>query len=184
MRDPRNFKRGAVTLTDYRLAGCVWYNRMGFSGVKDLRTVFVIHGPNLNLLGTREPGVYGTTTLAEIDGRLQELGAELGLAVESFQSNAEGTLIDRLHEARTRASGVIMNPGAYTHYSYALRDAVAAVEIPVIEVHLSNVHAREGFRARSVIAPVAWGQIAGFGAIGYELALRALDARLGGKRGE
>ncbi len=139
-----------------------------------VKKVLVLHGPNLNLLGRREPAVYGLTTLAEIDRSLTELGAELGLAVECVQSNHEGVLVDRIQGAMDHFSGIIINPGAFTHYSIALRDAIAAAGIPTIEVHLSNVHAREEFRRHSVIAPVAVGQITGFGALGYSLALRAL----------
>ena len=142
--------------------------------------VLVLHGPNLNLLGRREPAVYGSTTLAEIDRSLVDLGAQLNIAVECAQSNHEGVLVDRIHDAMDRFAGLIINPGAFTHYSIALRDAVAAVGIPTIEVHLSNVHAREEFRRHSVVAPVAVGQIAGLGALGYALALRALAERLNG----
>jgi 3-dehydroquinate dehydratase-2 len=134
----------------------------------------VLHGPNLNLLGQREPEIYGRLTLEEIDRRLVDLGKALGVAVRTSQSNSEGELIDRLHEARRWASGVILNPAGYTHTSVALRDAVAAIGLPVIEVHLSNVHAREEFRRHSFIAPVCTGTIAGFGWRSYTLALRAL----------
>lgn len=136
--------------------------------------VFVLHGPNLNLLGTREPQVYGAVTLEEIDRRLRETGEGLGMEVRTFQSNSEGGLIDALQEARNWAKGVVFNPGAYTHTSVALRDAVAAIGIPVVEVHLSNVQAREEFRRISMIAPVCKGSIAGFGWRSYQLGLQAL----------
>ncbi len=140
--------------------------------------ILVLHGPNLNLLGEREPEVYGRARLAEIDARLRQLGGELGLTVESFQSNHEGALIDRIHAARGDARAILINPGGLTHTSVSLRDALAGVGLPVVEVHLSNVQAREEFRHRSLIAGIAVGQIAGFGALGYELALRALAERL------
>ena len=136
--------------------------------------VLVLHGPNLNLLGKREPDVYGHQTLAKIDRRLVATGKELGLEVRTSQSNNEGTLIDALHAARDWSAGVVFNPGGYTHTSVALRDAVAAIGIPVIEVHLSNVHGREEFRRHSMIAPVCVGTIAGFGWRSYLLALQAL----------
>lgn len=142
--------------------------------------ILVINGPNLNLLGTREPKIYGSATLQQI---MQELAAEFasaGVIVEHFQSNIEGVLIDRIHQAKTEGiSGIVINPGAYTHTSIALRDAVAGVEIPTVEVHLSNIHAREEFRHHSYIAPVALGQISGFGACGYRLAVQALLDTLG-----
>jgi 3-dehydroquinate dehydratase-2 len=141
--------------------------------------ILVLHGPNLNLLGTREPEVYGRTTLADIDCELVTLAAKLGVTIETFQSNHEGALIDRIHAAaRDGVAGMLINPGAYTHTSIALRDAIAAVALPTVEVHLSNIHARETFRRRSHIAPVAIAQVAGFGAAGYGLALRGLVARL------
>jgi 3-dehydroquinate dehydratase-2 len=143
-----------------------------------LPIILVLHGPNLNLLGMREPEVYGSTTLEEINHHLGKLGRELGVEVHTFQSNSEGALIDALHEARQWASGVIFNPGGYTHTSVALRDAVAAIELPVVEVHLSNVQAREEFRRHSMIAPVCMGTIAGFGWRSYTLALQALAETL------
>ena len=141
--------------------------------------VLVLHGPNLNLLGTREPAVYGATTLAEIDAALQAEGEALGLAVTCRQSNHEGALIDALHEARQWARGVIINPGGYTHTSVALRDAVSAIGLPAVEVHLSNIDAREEFRHRSLIAPVCVGSVRGFGWRSYLLGLRALAGVLG-----
>lgn len=135
--------------------------------------VLILHGPNLNLLGRREPSVYGALTLEQINQMVAELAGELGVEAICRQSNHEGELIDLLHQAGREMSAVIFNPGAYTHYSYALRDAVAAIGLPVLEVHLSNIHAREEFRRHSVIAPVAAGQISGLGAAGYLLALRA-----------
>jgi 3-dehydroquinate dehydratase-2 len=135
--------------------------------------VLVIHGPNLNLLGEREPDIYGKETLAEVDAAIARLAQELGVEVRAVQHNSEGGIIDALHEARKDCDAVLINPGAYTHYSYAIADAIAAIRIPVIEVHLSNVHAREEFRRKSVVAPVCKGSIAGFGVQSYLLALRA-----------
>ena len=143
-----------------------------------MHKILVLHGPNLNLLGTREPEVYGSLTLAEIDERLVATGEKLGLEIRSFQSNSEGALIDALQEARNWASGVIFNPGGYTHTSVALRDAVTAIGIPVIEVHLSNVYAREEFRQHSMISAACKGKIVGFGWRSYWLALYALREML------
>lgn len=141
-------------------------------GLRALR-VLVIHGPNLNLLGEREPEIYGRIKLRDIDRELKRLGRELGLAVDSYQSNSEGAIVDRIQRARNRADLVLVNPGAYTHTSIAIRDALAACGVPVIEVHLSNVYQRESFRHHSTIADLAVGRIMGFGADGYYLALRA-----------
>lgn len=139
-----------------------------------MTNVLVLHGPNLNLLGTREPEVYGRQTLSNVNHALTEMAAAREVQLRVLQSNHEGELIDAIHEARTWAAGVLINPGAFTHTSYALRDALSAVEAPAVEVHLSNIHARERFRRRSVIAPVCVGQISGFGWRSYVLGLRAL----------
>jgi 3-dehydroquinate dehydratase II len=139
--------------------------------------ILVLHGPNLNLLGTREPGVYGRVTLAEIDRMLRDHARHRGDSVDCRQSNHEGQLVDWLQAAQREGfGGIVFNPGAFTHYSIALRDAVAAIKLPVVEVHLSNVHGREEFRRHSVIAAVARGQISGFGPQSYRLGLDALTA--------
>ena len=142
--------------------------------------ILILHGPNLNLLGTREPEVYGSMTLADINSKLLELGSERNAEIKCLQSNHEGALIDALHDARTWASGVVFNPGGYTHTSIALRDAISAIQIPVIEVHLSNVYAREDFRHVSMISAVCKGKITGFGWRSYMLGLRALVDELEG----
>lgn len=134
--------------------------------------ILILHGPNLNLLGIREPETYGKITLTEINHQLQRLAEEFHVNIEILQSNHEGELIDAVHRAFQDTDIIIINPGAFTHYSYALRDAIAGVNIPTIEVHLSNVYAREAFRSHSVIAPVAVGQISGFGEQGYYAAFR------------
>jgi 3-dehydroquinate dehydratase II len=138
----------------------------------------VLHGPNLNLLGTREPAVYGKDTLADVDRALRVLAKELGVALDCHQSNHEGMLIDLIHGARGRCAGLLVNPGGLTHTSVALRDAISAAELPCVEVHLSNVHAREAFRRRSLTAPVCVGSISGFGKDSYLLGLRALAGRI------
>lgn len=145
--------------------------------------ILVLNGPNLNLLGEREPSVYGDDSLQLINSGLEEEARGVaGCEIKFFQSNSEGGIIDELHAARLEYDGVILNAGAYTHYSYAIRDAIAAIKIPVVEVHLSNVNSRDEFRKVSVIAPVCRGTIAGFGKYSYSLALRALENILGGEK--
>ena len=142
-----------------------------------MKKILVLNGPNLNLLGVREPDVYGTVTLADIEREVTEYAAERGASVDCFQSNHEGALIDKLHEARGAYDGIVYNPGAHTHYSYALRDAVSSIDVPTVEVHLSDISAREEFRRISVIAPVCVAQIKGKGKGGYKEAVDVLLAR-------
>jgi 3-dehydroquinate dehydratase-2 len=136
--------------------------------------ILVLHGPNLNLLGSREPGIYGHFGLEEINSRIQEYGSQLGVEVKFFQSNHEGELIDALHESRSSVAGVVINPGGYTHTSVAIRDAISAIGIPVVEVHLSNIYAREDFRHISMISAVCIGKVSGFGWHSYLLGLQGL----------
>ena len=136
--------------------------------------ILVLHGPNLNLLGTREPTVYGSTTLDDINATLMTLGKELGVSVEARQSNVEGELVTWIQQAPSQFQGLLFNPAAYTHTSIALRDAILGVGLPMVEVHLSNIHRRESFRRRSYLASIALGQISGFGPQSYSLGLRAL----------
>lgn len=143
--------------------------------------ILVIHGPNLNLLGVREPEVYGNQTLADINAALGQLAEQLGCTLTYFQSNSEGALVDVIQSSLHSFQGILINPAAYTHTSVAIRDALAAVGLPVVEVHLSNIHRREEFRSKSYVAPVAVGQISGFGAESYLLGLRALATHLGSK---
>lgn len=140
--------------------------------------ILVVHGPNLNLLGIREPDVYGKVTLAEINSEISDLGNELGLDLHIMQSNSEGDLVDIIQSAQGLYNGILINPAAYTHTSVAIRDALSAVALPTVEVHLSNIHSREEFRSRSFIAPVVIGQISGFGTDSYLLGLRALSQHI------
>ncbi|KGP72934.1 type II 3-dehydroquinate dehydratase [Pontibacillus yanchengensis] len=138
-----------------------------------MKELLLLNGPNLNLLGEREPGVYGAVTLEDIERQVRDICKQEGWQLKSFQSNHEGDLVDAIHEARHSSKGIIFNPGAYTHTSVALRDAISGVNVPMIEVHISNVHKRESFRHTSLLSPVSWGQIVGLGPIGYQLAAKA-----------
>lgn len=151
---------------------------------KQHRHVLVIHGPNLNMLGKREPEIYGHRTLSDIDNSLMSKGKEVGLNVETFQSNHEGAIVDRIQAALGNTHGLIINPGAYTHTSVAIRDALMLLDIPIVEIHLSNIYKRESFRHHSFIAGAATGQISGFGAHGYLLALEALYQLIGTQNGK
>ncbi|MFY9238457.1 MAG: type II 3-dehydroquinate dehydratase [Roseovarius sp.] len=143
-----------------------------------MMSFLILNGPNLNLLGTRQPEVYGHTTLQDIEAMCHAKAKDLGLKITFEQSNSEGALVDAIHAARGAHNGIILNAGAYTHTSVALMDAISSVELPVVELHLSNIHAREEFRHRSYIAPVALGIICGFGAAGYPLAIEALNGHI------
>lgn len=147
-----------------------------------MTSILVMNGPNLNLLGTRQPETYGSATLADVEEMCRSEAETLGISVAFFQSNHEGAMIDAIHAARGVHDGLVLNAGAYTHTSIALMDAIAATEIPTIELHISNIHARESFRHVSYIARVAIAQIAGLGVLGYPLALRAMQAHLAGKK--
>jgi 3-dehydroquinate dehydratase II len=147
-----------------------------------MHKILVLHGPNLNMLGKREPEHYGSLSLDEIDKRLIDLGLKFDLDVRVFQANGEGQLIDALHQSGEWAAGIVFNPGGYTHTSVALRDAIAAIHLPVVEVHLSNIHAREEFRRESLIAPVCVGSISGFGWRSYLLGMHALKGILDGEQ--
>jgi 3-dehydroquinate dehydratase-2 len=147
----------------------------------DKARILVLHGPNLNLLGRREPQVYGSATLDDINQQMQARAVSLGVDLEILQTNHEGVMVDAIHKTINKFQGIIINPAAFTHYSVAVRDALAAVEIPIIEVHLSNIYSREEFRHHSIIAPVVTGQISGLGSTGYLLALEAISQIIGGR---
>ena len=149
-----------------------------------MKRVLVIHGPNLNLLGEREPQIYGSVSIKKIDARLKELSKENKIELETFQSNHEGELVSKIGAAKGSFDAIVINPAAYTHTSVAIRDAISAVKIPTIEVHLSNIYARESFRHESLVAPVSVGQISGFGALSYELGFYAALAALSRKKGK
>lgn len=165
------------------LAGYIWTITPAQKRARKGETVRIIllHGPNLNLLGRRDPSLYGNKTLNDIDALLGERAKELGVDLVSFQSNSEGTLVDFLQREYSQADGIVINPGALTHYGLSLRDALVDTGLPVVEVHLSNIYAREGWRQRSVIAPIAVGQISGLGWMGYLAAVEALVNRVRGK---
>jgi 3-dehydroquinate dehydratase II len=146
-----------------------------------MKQFLVINGPNLNYLGKREPEIYGSTTLVDLEKSLKTKGEALDLSLDFLQSNHEGVIIDAMYKANETCDGVLLNPGAFTHYSYAIRDCIASLNIPVVEVHISNVHAREEFRHTSVITPVSAGQIVGFGLFGYEMGINALKNIAEGK---
>lgn len=148
---------------------------------KDNLKVLVIHGPNLNMLGKREPEIYGKRTLDEINADLENLGKKLGLVVETFQSNHEGAIVEKIQEASATQKGIIINPAAYTHTSIAIRDALLAIDIPIIEIHISNIYKREPFRHKSLISDVATAQITGLGIKGYDVALNALAGMIQGR---
>jgi 3-dehydroquinate dehydratase II len=150
--------------------------------VTDRQKILFLNGPNLNMLGTREPGIYGTDTLAEVERRCAGRAEEAGLSVDFRQSNSESDLVDWIQEAREGHAGIVINPAAYTHSSIAIMDALAMLDIPIIELHLSNIHRRESFRHQSYVSLVATGIICGFGALGYELALDAMANLIGTKR--
>ncbi|MBR3457761.1 MAG: type II 3-dehydroquinate dehydratase [Selenomonadaceae bacterium] len=144
-----------------------------------MKNILVLHGPNLNLLGTREPEIYGRLALADINGRMEARAKRAGVGIDFFQSNHEGALVDAIQEARGKYDFIILNAAAYTHYSIAIRDAIGGIDVPVIEVHLSNIHKREEFRHHSVIAPVVMGQVAGLGVESYLAALEAVLLKMG-----
>ncbi|MEK5441884.1 MULTISPECIES: type II 3-dehydroquinate dehydratase [unclassified Fredinandcohnia] len=149
-----------------------------------MKKILLINGPNLNRLGKREPHIYGSLTLADVEKDLTEFAHNRNVELNCFQSNYEGAIIDAIHNAEGEYDGIVMNPAAFTHYSYAIRDAIAGVTVPVVEIHISNIHTREEFRHTSVIAPVTIGQIVGVGVYGYKLALLAMIEHLGGKLDE
>lgn len=148
-----------------------------------MKKILVLHGPNLNWLGKREPGIYGHFTLEDVNRALEELAKQQGIELKIMQTNWEGQIVDWIQEESSWAQGILINPGAFTHYSYALRDAIASVNLPAVEVHCTNIHAREAFRHESVLAPVCLGQISGFGLDSYLLGLRALDRHLDARIG-